>query len=417
MVCVSALLPVCLPARVGCLLVREADGGVGGCCFSVDHLVAAFDGEAVVGGSSAVDAGVDVYRCWVASDGGVEGVGAGFAAVSPGGAVHGGGFVCSLPGVRVCIFLFDHGLGRERLSWLFAGVLCARVGDPCVCDGSEVLAGAQGDGGGVSALWAGVSSLVVVEGCVDGDSVVAIALSPTIALVRVCACARSCALASERASREGEHAVFCGHDGFTDQHVSERLLFALDPFVDLALCECYADGGERLALVAWGGEGSGGDVRVCGADGGGHGFALVEEDEGEAGNGARVVGVGVEVCALDDAAVCVCAHILTVCAPVRALASGVAVCEGDGEVGAVAECDDVTVVVLHVAAVEEFVEGGGELVRVAGGVLCGACWSKAVFDVVPRVHGWSLFLSVVSCLFAFAPMWLCVFSRAFSCSS
>lgn len=44
------------------------------------------------------------------------------------------------------------------------------------------------------------------------------------------------------------------------------------------------------------------------------------------------------------------------------------------------------VVALHVAAVEELVEGGGELVCVAGGVLCGACWSKAVFDVVPRVH-------------------------------
>lgn len=393
----SALLPVCLPARVGCLLVREADGGVGGCCFSVDHLVAAFDGEAVVGGSSAVDAGVDVYRCWVASDGGVEGVGA--------------GFVCSLPGVRVCIFLFDHGLGRERVSWLFAGVLCARVGDPCVCDGSEVLAGAQGDGGGVSALWAGVSSLVVVEGCVDGDSVVAIALSPTIALVRVCACARSCALASERASREGEHAVFCGHDGFTDQHVGERLLFALDPFVDLGLCECYADGGERLVLVAWGGEGAGGDVGVSCADGGGHGFALVEEDERQAGDGARVVGVDVEVCTLDDATVCVCAHVLTVCACARAgtVRARVAVCEGDGDVASVAQGDDVAVVAFHVAAVEELVEGGGELVCVAGGVLCGARWSKAVFDVVPRVHCWFLFLSAVSCLFSFVSLRLRVF--------
>lgn len=66
------------------------------------------------------------------------------------------------------------------------------------------------------------------------------------------------------------------------------------------------------------------------------------------------------------------------------------------------------VVALHVAAVEELVEGGGELVCVAGGVLCGACWSKAVFDVVPRVH-LCVFLSVVSCLFAFAPMWLRVF--------
>lgn len=44
------------------------------------------------------------------------------------------------------------------------------------------------------------------------------------------------------------------------------------------------------------------------------------------------------------------------------------------------------VVAFHVVFVEEFVEGGGELVCVAGGVLCGVCWSKAVFDVVPRVH-------------------------------
>ena len=137
-----------------------------------------------------------------------------------------------------------------------------------------------------------------------------------------------------------------------------------------------------------------------GADGGGHGFALVEEDEGEAGDGARVVGVGVEVCPLDDTSVCVRAHVLTVCAPVRALASGVAVAECDGEAGAVAECDDVAVVAFHVAAVEEFVEGGGELVCVADGVLCGARWSKAVFDVVPRVH-LCVFLSVASCLFFF----------------
>ena len=40
------------------LLVREPDGGVGGCCFSVDCLVAACDGEAVVCGAPAVDAGV-----------------------------------------------------------------------------------------------------------------------------------------------------------------------------------------------------------------------------------------------------------------------------------------------------------------------------------------------------------------------
>ena len=133
-----------------------------------------------------------------------------------------------------------------------------------------------------------------------------------------------------------------------------------------------------------------------------------------------MVGIGVQVCALDDAAVCVGAHVLTACACARAgtVRARVAVCEGDGEVGAVAECDDVAVVAFHVAAVEELVEDGGELICVTGGVLCGAYWSKAVFDVVPRVHGWSLFLSFVSCLFSFVPMWGCAcFSRAFSCSS
>lgn len=84
--------------------------------------------------------------------------------------------------------------------------------------------------------------------------------------------------------------------------------------------------------------------------------------------------------------------------------------------GAVAESDDVAVVAFHVAAVEELVEGGGELVCVAGGVLCGACWSKAVFDVVPRVHSFA-FLSVVSCLFSFMSLWLRVFYRALSCLS
>lgn len=151
--------------------------------------------------------------------------------------------------------------------------------------------------------------------------------------------------------------------------------------------------------------------------GGGLCFALVEKDERYACDGARVVGVGVEVCALDDAAVCVCSHVLTVCVPVRALASGFAICEGDGEAGAVAERDDVAVVALHVAAVEELVEGGGELVCVAGGVVGGSRGCESVFDVVPRVHGWSLFPSVVSCLFSFVSLWLRVFYRALSCLS
>lgn len=116
-----------------------------------------------------------------------------------------------------------------------------------------------------------------------------------------------------------------GCDGFTCEHISERLLFACDPRVDLLLGKCYADGGEWLPLIARGGEGAGGDVCVGDSDGGGHGFALVEENERYACDGARVVGVGVEVCALDDAAVCVCAHVLTVCARARALESGVAV--------------------------------------------------------------------------------------------
>ena len=126
-----------------------------------------------------------------------------------------------------------------------------------------------------------------------------------------------------------------------------------------------------------------------------------------------MVGVGVQVCALDDAAVCVCAHDApVVCARVFAR---VAVCEGDGEAGAVAQGDDVAVVALHVAAVEEFVEVGGELVCVAGGVGGGSGWCEAVFDVVPRVHRFFVFLSVVSCLFVFVSLWLRVFSRAFSC--
>ena len=410
-VCTRAFVspPAC---PLGRLLVWQSDGCVGGCGFSVNDCFAACDGEAVVCGASAVDAGVEGDGCGVALDGGVECVGAGFAPASPDGAVV-CGFVHACTLVCACGRLFDHGLGCACVSWLFAGVLGARVGDPCVCDGSEGLAGR--DGGGVSACWSIVVAFVVVQGCVNGDGV-------ALVLSVVCECA---ARLRVHVSREGEHAVFCGHDGFTDQHVCECLLFTRHPFVDLALCERYADGGEGLALVAWGGEGAGGDVRICCADGGGLGFALVEEDEGEAGDSACVVGVGVEVCALDDAAVCVCAHILTVCACAHVLASGVAVAECDGEAGSVAERDDVTVVVLHVAAVEELVEGGGELVCVADGVLCGARWSKAVFDVVPRVHGWFLFLSVVFCLFLCALV-ACSsrarvggfpFARAFSCSS
>lgn len=121
-----------------------------------------------------------------------------------------------------------------------------------------------------------------------------------------------------------------------------------------------------------------------------------------------MVGVGVEVCALDDAPVCFRARlrervlVVAVCArPACVSVRGVSVAERDGEVGAVAEGDDVAVVALDVAAVEEFVEGGGELVCVADGVLCGARWPKVVFDVVPCVHGWFLFLSFASRLFSY----------------
>lgn len=211
--------------------------------------------------------------------------------------------------------------------------------------------------------------------------------------------------------RESEYAVRSASDGFACEHVSERLLLTVHPFFDLGLCECYADGSERLALVAWGCEGAGGDVRVGGADGGGHGFALVEEDERHACDGARAVGVLLEVCSLDDASVCVCAHDASVvCARVFAR---VAVCEGDGEAGAVAQSDDVAVVAFHVATVEELVEGGGELVCVAGGVGGGARGCESVFDVVPRVHCFFVFLSVASRLFAFVSLRLRVFFARF----
>ena len=229
------------------LLVWESDCGVGGGGFSVDGAsVAVRDGETVVCGAPTVNAGVDVYRCWAACDGGVECVGAGFAACAPvvgvcGDVALGLVHACALVCARAR--LFDHGLWRACVSWLFAGVLCARVGDPCVGDGAEGLAGAQGDGGGVSALCASVSSLVVVQGCVDGDSVVVVRVA--IARIRVV-----CSVAHECVSCEGEHAIFGGHNGFACEHVGERLLFALDPRVDLLVGECYADGGEGLALVA-----------------------------------------------------------------------------------------------------------------------------------------------------------------------
>lgn len=379
---------------------------VGGGFAVDDGAVAVFDGEAVVRGASAVDAGVEGDGRGVVGCGGVEGDDGGFAAVSP----RGGGHVVVV--VACDGGVFCHGLRLVRVGGLFAGVLDAGAGDPCVGDGSDGVAVREGDGGGVAASF--VVAWLVVEGGVYGDGVrVSRVGGPCLVHVLVVAVAVTLAvvIVVVVAWCEGEYAVRRACDGFTCEHVGECLLFALDPRVDLLLCECYADGGERLALVAWGGEGAGGDVRICCADGGGRGFALVEEDERHARDGARVVGVGVEVCALDDAAVRVCAHDApVVCARVFAR---VAVCEDDGEASAVAQGDDVAVVAFHVAAVEELVEGGGELVCVAGGVLCGACWLKAVFDVVPCVHCFFVFLSVVSCLFAFAPMWLRVFFARF----
>lgn len=180
---------------------------MGGCGFSVDRLVAACDGEAVVCGAPAINARVEGDGCGVALDGGVECVGAGFAAVSPGGTVHGGVAVGAFARVcsRVGVILFDHGLGGVGAPGLFAGVLDASVGDPRVRDGAERFSGR--DGGGVSACWSVVVALVVVQGCVDGDNVV---VFPR-ARVRVAGSA-----ARGRASCECEDAVARCRDGFAD---------------------------------------------------------------------------------------------------------------------------------------------------------------------------------------------------------
>ena len=293
--CVCAPYPrVCTRAFVsppacplGRLLVWQSDGGVGGCGFSVNDCFAACDGEAVVCGASAVDAGVEGDGCGVALNGGVERVGAGFASCAPVVGVCGGfARVCS----RVVVALFDHGLGRVCVSGLFAGVLCAGAGNPRVGDGADGVAVREGDGGGVAASL--VVAGLVVEGGVYGDGVCVSRVGGS-RLVRVLVVAVAVTLAVVLAWCEGEYAVLRVGDGFANQHVGECLLFSLDPRVDLLLGECDSDGGERLALVAWGGEGAGGDVGVGGADGGGLCFALVEEDERQAGDGARVVGVDV----------------------------------------------------------------------------------------------------------------------------
>jgi len=156
--------PRVYPRAPGCLLVGEPDCGVGGGGFAVDDsAVAVFDGEAVVCGASAVDACVEGDGCGVVGCGGVEGDDGGFAAASP----RGGGHVVIV--VACDGGVFCHGLRLVCVGGLFAGVLDAGAGDPCVGDGSDGVAVREGDGGGVAASF--VVAWLVVEGCVYGDGV------------------------------------------------------------------------------------------------------------------------------------------------------------------------------------------------------------------------------------------------------
>lgn len=156
--------PRVYPCAPGCLLVWESDCGVGGGGFAVDDsAVAVFDGEAVVCGASAVDACVEGDGCGVVGCGGVEGDDGGFAAASP----RGGGHVVVV--VACDGGVFCHGLRLVRVGGLFACVLDAGAGDPCVGDGADGVAAREGDGGGVSASF--VVAWLVVEGGVYGDGV------------------------------------------------------------------------------------------------------------------------------------------------------------------------------------------------------------------------------------------------------
>lgn len=119
---------------------------MGGGGFAVDDgAVAVFYGEAVVCGSSAVDAGVEGDGCGVVGCGGVEGDDGGFAAPPP----RGGGHVVVV--VACDGGVFCHGLCLVRVGGLFACVLDAGAGDPCVGDGADSVAAREGDGGGVAA--------------------------------------------------------------------------------------------------------------------------------------------------------------------------------------------------------------------------------------------------------------------------
>ena len=156
--------PRVYPRARGCLLVWESDGCVGGGGFAVDDAsVAVFDGEAVVCGASAVDACVEGDGCGVVGCGGVEGDDGGFAAPPP----RGGGHVVVV--VACDGGVFCHGLCLVRVGGLFACVLDAGAGDPCVGDGADSVAAREGDGGGVAASL--VVAWLVVEGCVYGDGV------------------------------------------------------------------------------------------------------------------------------------------------------------------------------------------------------------------------------------------------------
>lgn len=156
--------PRVYPRAPGCLLVWESDCGVGGGGFAVDDAsVTVFDGEAVVCGASAVDACVEGDGCGVVVCGGVEGDDCCFASASP----RGGGHVVVV--VACDGGVFCHGLRLVRVGGLFAGVLDAGAGDPCVGDGADGVAAREGDGGGVAASF--VVAWLVVEGGVYGDGV------------------------------------------------------------------------------------------------------------------------------------------------------------------------------------------------------------------------------------------------------
>ena len=190
----------------------------------------------------------------------MEGDDGGFAPASP----RGGGHVVV---ARPCDGgVFCHGLCLVCVGGLFAGVLDAGAGDPCVGDGADGVAAREGDGGGVAASF--VVAWLVVEGCVYGDGASVFAhhvVTRAHGLVGILVLPHDHVLGRVTVTlswRESEYAVRSASDDFACEHVSERLLLTVHPFVDLGLCECYADGSERLALVAWGCEGAGGDVRI-----------------------------------------------------------------------------------------------------------------------------------------------------------